>query len=261
MSEIIESVVDATPVENVVDSQSIESEMPEINEQAEVVEPQQSKPVQSKEDNAKFAEVRRKAEIETREKAEQEYNAEIAQLYGSYGIKSLSDLKKAIAEQAEEQRKAELKDQGIDPEIVEKYVNETPAVKKANELIKQQEEQQRKTQDYIDFLDYFKTENDRDFNSATDEIPVEVWEANAKGKPLADAYSYHLTKQLKAKVAEMEAKLKADETNKANAETSVGSVTGNGEVKGSLTIEKINNMTDKERMAHWSEIKQVLKMK
>ena len=229
----LENVVDATSTEGVVDSQEVTQEAVQTQSESaneEVTTSQTEKPVQSQEENAKYAQVRReaesKAEAKTRDKV-------ISEMYGeSHGIHTYSDYQKAIEQEAEQKRRASLQDQGIDPAIVDEYVSNNPTVKKAAELIKQQEQQQKQAKEYGDFLESFRTENGRDFNSATDTIAPEVWEMTAKGKSLADAYAYQSNKQLKAKLAEYEAKFKAQETNTSNASSSPGSVTGNGDTKG-----------------------------
>lgn len=244
-----EQVEVVTPQEESTEStQTIEQSEPETSVTEEVAEPQQEKPVQSKEDNARFAEVRRKAEAEARDKL-------ISEMYGdSHGIHSYADYQQAVEQQAEAERRAQLQEQGIDPSIVDQYVSNNPVVKKAAELIQQQEQQQKQARDYGEFLDYFKSENGRDYNAATDTIPNEVWAAVAQGKTLADAYARHDSRQLRAK-------LKAFEANKVNAASSPGSVTGNGTSTSELTVEMINNMSSQEQMRHWGEIKKVLKMK
>lgn len=222
--ENIESQVNAGQ-EQVVDAQISEvSEQPVQSVTEEVANPQQEKPVQSKEENAKFAEVRRRAEAEARDKT----IADMGMVWNGKPITTYDQYVKAKAEAEEEQRRQSLQDRGIDPNVVDEYVNSNPTVKKAKELLEQQEAQQKKNNEYMEFLEYFRNENDREFNVSTDVIPPEVWELNAKGKSLADAFAYHTNKQLKAKLAEYEAKMKAQETNAKNAASSPGSVTGNG---------------------------------
>jgi len=250
MSEELESSVNAETAE-IVEPQveQTEQNIPESSAEVEVAEPQQEKPVQSKEDNAQYASIRRETESKTRDKM-------ISEMYGdSHGIHTYSDYQRAVEQNAEAQRKADLEEKGIDPSVIDEILNGHPEVKKSRELIKQQEEQQKKNNEYGEFLDYFRTENGKDFNPSTDKIPNEVWELNSKGKSLTDAYAYHDSKQLRAK-------LKAFETNQANAQSSPGSLTGNGDNKNTtLTPEIIDSMTDKERMARWPEIKKVLGMK
>lgn len=251
MSEELESSVNAETAQTVdvqeVEQAEVQVESESVNE--EVTPSQIEKPVQSKEDNAQYAAVRREAEAKTRDKM-------ISEMYGeTHGIHTYSDYQKAVEQNAEAQRKADLAEKGIDPALVDEYVSNNPVVRKAAELIKQQEQQAKQANEYGEFLEYFRTENGKEFNPSTDKIPDEVWAQTAKGKNLTDAYAYHDSRQLRAK-------LKAFETNQANASSSPGSLTGNGDNKNTtLTPEIIDSMTDKERMARWPEIKKVLGMK
>lgn len=261
MPDEILNPVDAG-AENVVDSQQVEQaevqvESESVNE--EVTPSQIEKPVQSKEDNAQYAAVRREAEAKTRDKM-------ISEMYGdSHNIHTYSDYQKAVEQEAERTRRAELEENGVDPSIIEKYVNNHPEVKKSKEVLTQYEQQKKQADEYGDFLKYFKDENNREFSPESDKLPDEVWlmtseknrdgTPNTKRKTLTDAYAYHDSRQLRAK-------LKAFETNQANAQSSPGSLTGNGDNKNTtLTPEIIDSMTDKERMARWPEIKKVLGMK
>lgn len=209
-----------------------------------------TEPVQTKEENANFAEQRRAREAAEAKAAtiERDYSiakqygaewgvyseADIAEKYGVNGITNLSQFEAAV-------REHEMKEKGVDPNAVKQYVDNDPDVKAAREWKRQQEE----------YGEFFKAYPDVKGN----EIPVEVWQEYQKGKNLLDAYVRHENNQLKAK-------LKAIETNQANADSSTGSITGNGTGKNiTLTPEAIEAMTDKERMARWPEIKKVLGMK
>lgn len=70
------------------------------------------KPVQSQEDNAKYADMRRKTESETKDKM-------IAEMYGSQGINTYSEYQKAMADQKETEDNAKFQqDNGFDPNSV-----------------------------------------------------------------------------------------------------------------------------------------------
>ena len=175
-------------------------------------------------------------------------------------IKTEAEYRQALTEQAEQQRRAQLQEQGIDPSVVDEYVSNNPTVRKAAELIKQQEQQKKQQREYGEFIEYYRTENGRDFNPSTDQIPAEVWEANAKGKSLADAYAYHANKQLKAKIAEYEAKLKAQEINQANASSSPGSVTGNGANPSQyFSPDQVKSMSPTQVKQHYAAIEESMK--
>lgn len=116
-------------------------------------DPASQKAVQTPEQNAAFAEMRRKAEAAEKRAAEAEQvrqrdiniakkygkdygiftEADIAEKFGqSHNIKTLADFEAAL--QAEEARKA-----GIDPDLINRLINEHPDIKKARELTARQE--------------------------------------------------------------------------------------------------------------------------
>ena len=272
MDEEILSSVNAETVAN-VEPQQTEQPISTESVNVEVAEPlKEEKVVQTQEENAKFAEQRRAREaaesrantLERNYSIAREYGAEwgvysegdIAEKYGHLGITTYDRFK-------EEVRKHKMQEQGLDPDTVNKYVEEHPDVKTAREWKQQQEAQKFIDSNRLNFLNWFESENGRAFDAKTDIIPEEVWQASElyektngkEGKPLLDSYALYENKQLKAKQ-------KAVETNKLNAESSTGSVTGNGNAKDTtLTPEMIEAMTDKERMSRWSEVKKVLGMK
>lgn len=214
------------------------------------------KPVQSAEDNAKFAEVRRKAESETRDKV----IADMGYEWNGKPITTYDQYMKAKAEAEEQTRREELQEKGIDPTLIDEYVSNNPTVKWARDLQTRQEQEQKQKEEYSEFFEYFRKENGRDFNSATDTIPQNVWEENAKGKSLKDAYVYHYVNELKAKNAEYEAKLKATETNQTNASSTPGSVTGNGNAESNFfTAEQVRNMTKEQVKTHFNAIEESMK--
>jgi hypothetical protein len=86
----------------------------EQGENVEVAEPQ--KPVQSPEENAKYAAIRREAE----QKTQKAIDAEYSRLYGAeYGIHTKADYDAAIAKQEAEAKREQFKEEnGIDPEAL-----------------------------------------------------------------------------------------------------------------------------------------------
>lgn len=94
-----ESSVNAEPVVNVEPQE--ETEQVETTEGAngEVATPQSEKHVQSAEENAKFATIRREAEAKAQAEAQKIIDAEYSRLYGEqYGIHSKADYDKYVAE-------------------------------------------------------------------------------------------------------------------------------------------------------------------
>lgn len=126
------NTVDAVQ-ENVVDSQQTE-QVTEVNSEGSEVATEQptEKPVQSAEDNARFAEIRRKAESEAKDKV-------IAEMYGeSHGIKTYAEYQKAIQEQQQAEQREQFQQQyGIDPSVIDERVKQQlenhPAVQTAKE--------------------------------------------------------------------------------------------------------------------------------
>jgi hypothetical protein len=61
-------------------------------------------------------------------------------------------------------------------------------------------------------------------------------EAGLSGKSYADAYTKIHNQELSQRIADLEAKMKASETNKANADSSPGSVSANGNTAASDSL-------------------------
>jgi hypothetical protein len=221
-------------------------------ENAEVAAPQQNeKPAQSAEDNAKYAAIRREAEQKAKEKARDEL---IAEMYGeSHGIHSYAEYQQALAQQQEQARIQELIENNV-PEDVAKEVIES---KKFREQYaaeqKTRAEQEARNKDFTDFLTAYP-------DVKAESIPAEVWEENSKGKSLVDAYAKYENKLLKAKIAEFEKGQKAQEVNAKHAESSTGSVTGNGSSGQSyFTQEQVEAMSRAEINRHWKAINESMK--
>lgn len=173
---------------------------------------QNEKPVQSAEENAKFAQVRRDAEQKAYAKAQDDV---IEKMYGaSHGIHTFAEYEAARAKQEQEQELQEL----LAKNIPEEYATEMLESRKLREQLKAEQEtkqqQEKQQQDMRDFIKEFPDVKPED-------IPVEVWQANERGIPLRYAYAEHAYKM--AKKAEEVAK-----ANTENARSSTGSVNTNG---------------------------------
>ncbi|TYS46761.1 hypothetical protein [Bacillus infantis] len=128
----------------------------------------------------------------------------------------------AVQQQKEQERLNELIQQNI-PEELAKEILES---RKDRETRKQEQEeksnQEKANAEYLDFFDYYKSVNGKDFDANTDQIPAEVWEANKSGVPLKYAFMEHHNNQLLSQV-------KILKQNEENAKSSpVGSVTTHG---------------------------------
>lgn len=235
MDEII-STVNAEPAAN-VEPQNVE-QVEATNEpvnagSGEVTTPTvEGKPVQSAEDNARYAQIRREAESKARDKT----IADMNMAWNGQPITTYDQYVKAKAESEQYQKEQAIREEyeakGLPEELVEELVESKRDREERNAEKLKKEAQDKKNAEYNEFFELFKEENGRDYDTASDTLPDEVWlmnaEDNPKRKSLVDAYAHHLNKQLKAKIAEYDSKFQAIETNKANSASSPGSVTGNG---------------------------------
>jgi hypothetical protein len=198
--------------------------------------------------------------------------------YGdSNGVHSEADynaaMEKQNAEQAEAAKQARndnLTKSGINPTDIEDLIANNEIVKKASSYVSKKEAKDFVEKDNQEFLDYFKQENNRDFDAVKDILPTEVWQENkiyqeslgAKGKRFLDIYKLHENSILKAKLKELEKGSTTSLSNTENAASSTGSVTGNGSNKDvALTPEMVNSLSPKELSKRWKEVRELFKMK
>jgi hypothetical protein len=225
--------------ENVVDSQTeqVDATVETVNADNADVTPgkQETKPVQSAEENARYADIRRKAEAEAKDKV-------IDEMYGaSHGIHTYAEYQAAIAKQQEEEKLNELLNEGISEKFATELIENRKFCEQiqAEQKSKQQQEQQQA--DMRDFITNFP-------NVKAEEIPTEVWQANASGIPLRYAYAEYALKLTRA----AEAKAKA---NTENARGSMGSVSGDGTANdGYFTKEQVSKMTSAEIARNYEKI-------
>lgn len=112
---------------------------------------------------------------------------------------SLQEYVDAVRQQREQSKLDELIQQNI-PEELAREIMENQKFREQYESERQtkaQEEEQKA--EFGEFFDYFKEANGRDYTDQ-DEIPQEVWEAQANGVPLKYAYMEHHIKQLQAEL-------------------------------------------------------------
>lgn len=133
MENIIESTVNAEPVGN-VEPQETEQVETTTSVQEEVAAPQvEEKPVQSAEENARFAKIRREAETKAKD-------AVIAEMYGSQGITTYAQYQEALQRQ---QRETEAAQKGIDPEFYNEFSSvkeELNSIKREKNLMQQEQQ-------------------------------------------------------------------------------------------------------------------------
>jgi len=244
MENVAETPIE-TEVAEVIENVSTESVIDEVATHQDTV--------QSDEDNAKYAEVRRKAEEKARQKAKQEVDSKFADLFGEeYGIKSADDYLNAIKEQRErdeQQKKQEERQKEIDALVNQKNYSEDDAKKilEAEKTLQEKAEAERKSAEVNEFQSEYP-------NVKIGEIPKEVFELTAKGMTLTDAYSRYEVKALKAQLEQI--KRQAE-----NSEASPGTIGATDTDTTTLTEESIANMSPKELMKRWPEVKKIMKMK
>lgn len=114
-------------------------------------EPEPAKPAQSDEDNAKYAEARRKAEEEAKMKREamdqrfrEQFSGYTNPLTGK-PIDGVESYLEALEAQKQYQMQEELRQKGVDPELINQAIQNSPLIKQAEELLnKQREAEQQK---------------------------------------------------------------------------------------------------------------------
>lgn len=127
-------------------------------EETEVTETEEAKVEETKEPeldrNAIYADARRKAEAEAKRK-QSAIDAQFAEKFKDYknpvtgkSIESAQDYFDAISAQEQLATKRQLANKGLDPELIEKAVNNSPAIKEANRVLAEQK--MKEVKDYID---------------------------------------------------------------------------------------------------------------
>jgi hypothetical protein len=240
------NVVDATQ-ETFVDSPTEQAETNVETVNADNVnfttdKHEETKPTQSAEENAKYASIRREYEQKIAQAEQKAINAEYSRLYGdSHGIHSKADYDKAVELQEQEQQKSELLARNFSEEDAAEVLE---ARKLKEELKAEKESKQQQEQQQADMQDFIKNFPD----VKPDDIPVEVWKANANGIPLRYAYAEHALKS--TRTAEVKAK-----ANEENAKGSMGSVSTNGTANdGYFTKDQVSKMTSTEVVRNYEKI-------
>ena len=206
--------------ENVVGSQ--EMEQAETTEQTvnadngELTTPKVEKEPQSAEDNARFANYRRESEATANTNAQARIDKHYEDLYGeSNNVHTEAEYNQAMQQQ-------EYSEAGIDPDMINKIINDNPAIRQAQEIINRQQNDSRVSNEIQEmFAEYPE--------SANADIPESVLkEAIESGIPLKYAYSKYANSQLTSKLAEYKKGTQTLDTNNKNALGSTGSTVGNG---------------------------------
>lgn len=111
----------------------------------EVAEPER----QSDEQNAMYASMRRKAEAEAQKKMDMniaELCKDVTHPITGKPITSFAEYKDAIAAQNRLQAEAQLKDNGVDVSVLDEYVNSSPVLMEARQIVEQNKQAQAEAQ-------------------------------------------------------------------------------------------------------------------
>jgi hypothetical protein len=129
-------------------------ETPEVEETTETPAEEVTEAEPELDRNAIYADARRKAEAEARHKYAS-IDAQYAERFKDYTnpltgqpIKGAKDYFDAIAAQEQLATQRKLIDKGLDPNIIEEAVNNSPAIKAANLII--EEQRKKEIKDYLD---------------------------------------------------------------------------------------------------------------
>lgn len=203
-TESTESTVDTSTEASTESTEPAEKQSEgTIDASTEVAE---TKPKQSPEQDRAYADLRRKAEaaerraveLETQRQSDREIakkfgqygvysDADVAEKYGkSHGLSTVAEFEKALQLEEHQDRQEALKASGVDPELLNKFVDEHPAMQKAKEQEARalaQEQAAAKVQ-----LDHFLVESfselSKEFSEIAkpEDVPPEVWKVWRNGE-------------------------------------------------------------------------------
>jgi hypothetical protein len=187
------------------------------------------KPVQSAEDNAKFAAIRREAEQKAATKAKDEM---IAEMYGeSHGIYTYADYQKALADQkAQEQRQQFQDENGFDPDVIKPVVEQMLKSDPRYQRLEQMEREANVSTAVSKFSEEFPELGIKSFDDIAKLPNIDkMYEyVNSKGLSLNDAYKLANYGDVIGKTA-TQAQQEAIKKIAANGASSPGSLAAGGE--------------------------------
>ncbi len=160
-----------------------------------------------------------RAQQEATQRARDSWIAEQGYTWNDKPITTEAEYKQA---RAEEDLFNKYRDRDLPEEVIRELVESRRDREERNREKQQNEVKAKEDANLQEFLQYFKDTNDRDFDTAKDSIPAEVWEVSNRGVPLKYAYMEHHAKELSTTVKV----LKQNELNKQKAP--IGSITAHG---------------------------------
>lgn len=145
-----------------------------------------------------------KAVERAKQEARDDYIAEQGYTWNGKAITTEAEYRQALMEKEIYDRYQE---KGLPEDVIQelveskKFREESKAEKQAAEQQKAEIEKQRAIQqDAVDFFNWFKAENGREFEVGKDEMPPEAWQAHLEGRNLISEYSKYENKILKQKL-------------------------------------------------------------
>jgi hypothetical protein len=160
-----------------------------------------------------------KAVERARQEARDSYIAEQGFEWNGEPITTEAQYKQALQEA---QWMEQLQNRDLPEEVVQELLESRRDREERNKEKEERAKTEREQADMIDFLNYFRNANGRDFNADQDILPDSVWQANAQGIPLKYAFAEHENNQLRQQLAT----LKKNQDNARKAP--VGGVTQHG---------------------------------
>ena len=256
MDELLTSV----NAEQVSDESSQTEQENSESVNGEVATPQNEKPVQSAEENAKYAAIRREAEQKAAAKAKDEM---IAEMYGeSHGIYTYADYQKALAEQEAAEQKAKFQEEnGFDPDVIKPVVEQMLKSDPRYQRLEQMEKEANISTAVSEFAKEFPDLGIKSFDDIAKLPGIDkMTEYVNRGLSLNEAYklaNYGDTVSKAAQTAQQETIKKIT----ANGESSPGSLSNVAEDDSLFTEEEIEKMSEAEINKHWNKVKKSLKMR
>lgn len=206
-----------------------------------------------KEVDRREAQLKQKYEQDSKTNAQQARDALIAEegmTWNGKPITTESDYRQMLREAEIEK---EYKDRELPPEIVQELVDAKKFRDEAEPQLTQIRSEKKQAADFKAFYEAYP-------DAKAEDIPATVWTEYANGKDLVDSFARHENASLKQKLAEFEQKKQIEQLNQANAESSTGSLTGNGTVATAhFTQEQVANMSLAETNKNWSAINESMK--
>ena len=213
--EVVEPQVDENiDTDNNNDDSDLDIESDETNETIESGQDTETKPKQSKEVDSAFAEIRRKAELAEKRandlEAKLAMDAKIRNEFADYGVASEEDISKKYGESHgihtyEDMQRAVLneqyREQGIDPDMINKMIEEHPAIKEATKI----KENTIISNQFNELVTNLKADGFENLVNEPADIPETVykkWNYGKNGLTLEDCFYLDQRKNLISKKSE-----------------------------------------------------------